>query len=79
MATKVEDTKVNDNVEKMVKIRLPLTREKQADVFVGINGKTWLLKRGQDIEVPESVAEVLANSERMDTLALERSQAAKNR
>lgn len=79
MATKVEDTKVNDNVEKMVRIRLPLTREKQADVFVGINGRTWLLKRGQDIEVPESVAEVLANSEKMDTLALERSQAAKNR
>lgn len=69
---------VKSDAEKMVTIRLPLTREKQADVFVGINGQTWLLKRGEEIEVPEAVAEVLRNSEAMDALALERSQALSN-
>ena len=36
------------------------------DVFVGVNGKGWLIKRGVPVEVPENVAEVLENSIRQD-------------
>ena len=53
------------NTEKKVKIILPLTRTEKNDVPVGVNGKSWLIKRGVEVEVPECVAEVLRNSEEM--------------
>lgn len=54
-----------DAMEKKTVIRLPLDRENKEDVFVGINGRTWLIKRGVSVEVPEAVALVLEQSERM--------------
>ena len=59
--------------EKTVKIRLPKTRENQDDVFVSVNNRTWLIKRGVEVEVPECVAEVFRNQERMmeETFAFE--------
>ncbi len=53
------------NGEKLIKIRLPKERRDQEDVFVGINERTWLIKRGVEVEVPECVAEVLENREMM--------------
>ena len=50
--------------EKTVTIRMPLTREQREDVFVGINGKTWLIKRGEAVEVPTNVAKVLSRREK---------------
>ena len=55
------------------------------DVFVGVNGKSYLIQRGVDVEVPEEVAEVLehsaaqdmAASRRMDALAAAAAQALK--
>ena len=54
-----------NTAEKTVKIRLPKERREQEDVFVGINGRTWLIKRGIEVEVPVCVAEVLENREVM--------------
>ncbi len=51
--------------EKMVKIRIPRTKANQEDVFVSVNMRTWLIKRGVEVEVPECVAEVLRHSEEM--------------
>ena len=51
--------------EKIVKIRLPKIRKDQPDEFVGVNGRTWLIKRGVTVEVPECVAEVLQHKEEM--------------
>ena len=62
---------VNSKGEKMVKIRL--FRDNRAyteDVFVGINGKTYQIKRGVEVEVPDYVAEVLRNSEKQDQYAI---------
>lgn len=56
--------------EKKVKIKIPLTRTETDDVFVGVNGKTYLIKRGEEVEVPESVVEVLNNKEKMLSYAL---------
>lgn len=53
-------------------IELPLDDEHQEDVFVGINGKTWMVKRGEPVEVPGCVYEVLMESMQMDKLALSR-------
>ena len=61
MATKNK----NDKSEKTVKIRLPKERRDQEDVFVGVNERTWLIKRGCEVEVPQCVAEVLLHREMM--------------
>lgn len=57
--------------EKLVTIRMPLTREQREDVFVGINGKTWLIKRGEQVKVPQAVANVLARREKCLAMAME--------
>lgn len=48
-----------------VKIKLPRERRDQEDVFVGVNERTWLIKRGVEVEVPSCVAEVLMHRENM--------------
>ncbi len=53
-----------------VTIRLPKTRELQEDVFVSVNQRTWLIRRGETVEVPTCVAEVLRHSETMAERAL---------
>ena len=58
-ATKATETEK----EKLVKIRIPRERDRQDDVFVCVNGRTWLIKRGVEVEVPDYVAEVLRHQE----------------
>lgn len=58
-------------MEKTVKIRMPLTREMKDDVFVGVNGKTWLIKRGEEVELPAYVAKVLERREAVLGMAME--------
>ena len=53
----------NTAKEKLVKIRIPITRENNADVYVSVNDRSWLIKRGEEVEVPECVVEVLRNQE----------------
>ena len=61
-ATKATKTTETEK-EKLVKIRIPRERDRQDDVFVCVNGRTWLIKRGVEVEVPECVAEVIRNAE----------------
>ena len=65
--------------EKTVKIKLPLTRTEKDDVYVAVNGKSYLIKRGETVEVPASVAEVLQHKEEMlaQAMAFEAQAAAK--
>ena len=63
MATNKKTEAVETTAEttpKKVKIRLPLTREEKDDVYVCVNGKSYLIKRGKEVEVPASVAEALS-------------------
>ena len=62
MATGKKDT--------LVTLRLPKTRELQDDVFVSVNQRSWLIRRGESVEVPACVAEVLRHSEEMAETAL---------
>ena len=64
-ANKPEEVK-----EKLVKLRIPKTKENQDDVFVSVNERTWLIKRGVEVEVPECVYEVLMHQQRMEEIAL---------
>lgn len=63
MATNTNTEKKIEATEEKVKIRLPLTRTETDDVFVAVNGRTWLIKRGVEVEVPPCVVEVLRNQE----------------
>ena len=56
---------------KKVKIKLPLTRTEKDDVPVGLNGKTYLIKRGVEVEVPYGVAKILERKEKMLSIAME--------
>lgn len=51
--------------EGYVKIRIPVSRENKNDVYVGLNGVGYLIKRGQEVEVPEGVFEILQRQEEM--------------
>lgn len=61
------------------KIKLPLTRTEKDDVYVCVNGESFLIKRGETVEVPDYVAEVLQHKEEMLAEAMEfEAQAAAN-
>ena len=57
----IEEVKAVDPAkEETVKIKLPKERDKKEDaVFVSVNERTWLIKKGVEVEVPKCVAEVL--------------------
>lgn len=56
---------------KKIRIKLPLTRSEKEDVFVGINGHTWQIARGVEVELPWNVVKVLERQEKMLAQALE--------
>ena len=60
-----EEKIVPTTEEKRVTIRLPLSREERDDVYVGLNGKGYLIKRGVNVDVPAGVAEILRRREEM--------------
>ena len=56
--------------KKKVSVYLPRLRgEKNQDVWVCVNGKGILIKRGERVEVDPEYAEVLQHSEQSDDLA----------
>lgn len=66
MATNTEKTK-------KVKIRLPMDRtdKKNTHLFVAVNGETFHIKRGETVEVPDYVEEVIRHSEEQADRAYE--------
>ena len=66
-----EAKKITETAEKMVTIKLPRNKKDEDDMFVSVNERTWLIKRGVEVEVPECVAEVIRNSELMQEEAYE--------
>lgn len=56
-------------VEKTVRVIIPIDKTNNADVFVSVNERTWLIKRGEEVEVPECVAEVLRNQQLQENAA----------
>ena len=64
-------TTTETKAPKKVKIKLPLTRADKEDVYVGLNGKTYQIKRGEEVEVPEGVVEILRHREEMLAIAME--------
>ena len=62
------------NAEKNM-VRIKLFRDNQnysGEVFVAVNGESYLIQRGVTVEVPDYIAEVLETSQREDENALMR-------
>lgn len=60
-------TPVDPELEKTVRIKLFYDGDRYKDpVFVGINGKNFLVQRNKWVEVPRYVANVIAQSEDQD-------------
>ena len=52
--------------EEKVRIRLPRPqRDEENFIIVSVNDKSWKIMKGEWVEVPKYVAEVIENSERM--------------
>ena len=70
MSDTAKTNKDTAKTPKTVKIKLPLTRTEKDDVPVGLNGKTYLIKRGVEVEVPVGVAKILERKEKMLSVAM---------
>lgn len=71
MAAKKEVAEANvqqqEAPEEMVEIRLFKDNNKyKDDVYVGVNGRGYLIKRGQTVRVPRAVYEIIENSRNQD-------------
>ena len=67
-----ETTKKATNNAKRVEVRLPRNPGQHAnqDEFFSVNGKNYIIKRGETVEIPECVAEVIRNGEKAEEYAM---------
>lgn len=57
-------------MDKMVKILLPRGRKNEENfIIVSVNGRSFKIMKGVEVEVPDFVAEVLENAEMMAEMA----------
>lgn len=65
-----EVRKNQERVKEEVEIELFYDGEKYKDpVYVGINGKGYLIKRGEKVKVPVAIAEILQQSAEQNKIA----------
>lgn len=57
---------------KRVTVRLPRLPGQNAnqEEFFSVNGKNYIIKRGETVEIPEEVAEVIRNGEKAEEYAM---------
>ena len=69
-----ETIKKADNATKSKRatVRLPRLPGQNAiqEEFFSVNGKNYIIKRGETVEIPEAVAEVIRNAERAEEFAM---------
>ena len=67
-----ETTKKTANNAQKVQVRLPRNAGQNAnqDEFFSVNFKNYIIKRGETVEIPEEVAEVIRNAEKAEEYAM---------
>lgn len=67
------ETTKQATAKKRVTVRLPRNPGQNArqEEFFSVNGKNYLIKRGETVEIPEEVAEVIRNSEKAEEYAMQ--------
>lgn len=76
--TKSPETAPIDPGEELVEYTAPLldAHGESPDIFVGVNGKNILIKRGETVRIKRKFLEVIRNSEEQDRAAYRARQAA---
>ena len=58
--------KKQDMAERMVALTIPRGRKQEENfVIVSVNGRSWKIMKGVEVQVPDYVAEVLENAQMM--------------
>ena len=72
MAETTKNTTNNATKGKRVTVRLPRLPGQNAiqEEFFSVNGKNFRIKRGETVEIPEEVAEVIENGEKAEEYAM---------
>ena len=72
MAETTKKTADNATKGKRVEVKLPKLPGQNAiqEEFFSVNGKNYRIKRGETVEIPEEVAEVIANGEKAEEYAM---------
>lgn len=67
-----DTTKKQTNNAKRVEVRLPRLGGKNAnqEEFFSVNFKNYIVRRGETVEIPEELAEVIQNNEKAEEYAL---------
>lgn len=73
MAETTKKTTDNATKGKRVTVRLPKLSGQNAiqEEFFSVNGKNYIIKRGETVEIPEEVAEVISNGEKAAEYAMD--------
>ena len=66
------ETKTKQTTGRRVQVRLPRNKGQNAiqEEFYSVNGKNYIIKRGETVEIPEEVAEVIRNAEMSEEYAM---------
>jgi hypothetical protein len=69
----IAETTNNATKGNRITVRLPRLPGQNAiqEEFFSVNGKNYIIKRGETVEVPEEVAEVIENAEKAEEYALQ--------
>ena len=62
-----------ENASKRVTVRLPRNAGQNAvqDEFFSVNFVNYIIKRGETVEIPEELAEVIRNNEKAEDYAMQ--------
>lgn len=72
MAKEVKaEAKTKETGVETVVVKLPRIKGAEDPVFASVNNYTCFIKRGENVEVPAYIAEVLEHSERMQDVIAE--------
>ena len=71
--TTKKETTTTKNASKRVTVRLPRNAGQNAnqDEFFSVNFKNYIVKRGETVEIPEELAEVIRNNEKAEDYAMQ--------
>ena len=72
MAETTKKTADNATESKRVTVRLPRLPGQNAiqEEFFSVNGRNYIIKRGEEVEIPVEVAEVIKNAEKAEEYAM---------
>lgn len=67
-----DTTKNKEKMPQRVEVKLPMNKGQNAnqDEFFSVNFKNYIIKRGERVEIPEALAEVIVNAEKADEYAM---------